>query len=213
MIQRCFTLLSAVALLATCQLASAATITIQMNGVDAIYDGTNFQDANLSGADSLDTVTVKLDGVNATGSPFVTDVDIDFFVPSLLNIPVAGGSVTSAANGTLEIGLPGSDYLSLTLSEVEVQYTKISSLASFAFLATVGEVSGQSLPDGLMLGDPVEVTLTTILSGTTNDGTYLTSFNANGPGAISGPQVPEPTSIAMVLGLALVGAGVLRNRR
>ncbi|QDU56073.1 hypothetical protein [Aeoliella mucimassa] len=205
---------SVAALIAFCQTSDAGTISIQMSGVDATYDGTNYEDADTNGSDPLDTVTVKLDGANVSGSPFTSDIDLDFFIPNLLNIPAAGGTATSDANGTLDIGLPGSEYVSLSLSAVQVEYVKLSNTASFAFAATVADVAGQSLPGGLQLGDSVEVSFTSILDTLSTDGTYLTSFTASGTGAIKGANVPEPASVvtAGLLGMMLIG-GVRRFRR
>lgn len=191
--------------------SQAELIVAQFTGLDVRYDGSTVEDGNPVGDDLLDTATLQLDGVNATGSPFVSDISIDFSIPSVLNIPVGGGSVTSAAGGTLDLNLPGGDFVSLTLDEVTITYIEVTSSIRFAFAAADGSVVGQSLPDGLLMTDPVEVSFSTNVQSLMDDGTYITSFTSRGTGELESENIPEPTTAVMGL-LALVSAAAVGMR-
>lgn len=191
--------------------AEAALIEIQFTGLDVVYDGSVISDAEPTGHDELDTATLKVDGVHATGSPFVAGVAIDLSIPGVLSIPVSGGTVLSAAGGTLDLTLPGGDYLALTLSEAEVTYLDGGASLGFALAGTLAGVSGQSLPDGLYYDSVVEVSFSTNVLDLSDDGTHLTGFVSRGSGEIFGsdaPAIPEPAT-ALLCGLAatLLAAG------
>ena len=84
----------------------AGPIQIQFTGLELEYDGFSVGDLNPFGSAALDTATIQHNGVNVTGSPMVSGVSIDLDIPNVPNIPLGGGSVTSAAGGTLDLLFP-----------------------------------------------------------------------------------------------------------
>ena len=111
---------------------------------------------------------------------------MDLVIPDVLSIPVGGGSVTSAVGGIMDLEFGGTDHLYLDLDDVTVSYVDAIGLFQIAFGGSVATIFGQSLPYGLVMGDPVTASFSTQLSSSTDDGVYLTSFTAAGTGEVTG---------------------------
>ena len=193
----------------------AGPIQIQFTGLELEYDGFSVGDLNPFGSAALDTATIQHNGVNVTGSPMVSGVSIDLDIPNVPNIPLGGGSVTSAAGGTLDLLFPGGDYLSVLLGEVTINYDVLTSQAQFVFGASVGGVSGQSLPDNLVLDNPVQVSFSTNVDSFHDDGSHIFCFFSSGTGEINGthsPLIPEPSSMLLSL-IATAGCLATASKR
>ena len=198
--------------------APASTIEIQFSGLDIVYDGSSFVDAGGSvdppDADRLETVTYQING-----SPVGTDVDdiyADFDFGPVTGIPVGGGTVnTGPDSGVFEILIPGVG-LALDLDDVSVTYLPLGSV-DFVFAGSLAGISGQSLPLGLIIGDPVSVSFSAQINAGTisDDGTNITGFTAAGNGEVRGTLIPEPSALGL-LGMGavgLVGYGLRRSRK
>ena len=200
-------LVGSVILAGLTQVASASIIQIQLGGVDIGYDGTNIVDSGSTDPDALTNATFLI--ASAPVGVDNTDVTLDLYVPSVLNIPASGGQVTSASGGSLDLDLGDGDFLSLTLDAGIVSYVSITSSIQFVFLGSSSSIDGQQLPYGLSLEDPVTVTFSTqVIGPVSQSGSYVSGFYAAGTGEIQG--VPEPATVSL---LALGGLGVLLRRR
>ena len=213
-----------VALLTAINSTSASTLQIQLSGIDLTYDGTAIFDAgdsalaggtDTSKADPLETVTFLQDGSQLgvlTAPPAGTDsIYLDLYIPEVVGIPEAGGSVTTDGDpaGTLELLIPGIG-LSLELGEAEVIYVPaLGGSLRFVFAGAVADIVAQSLPFGLEIGDPVSVSLSTQMDNSTftSNGTYLTGFSSSGTGEITGIAIPEPHALLLLTGCALLTLG------
>ncbi|MCA9232050.1 MAG: hypothetical protein KDA57_15485 [Planctomycetales bacterium] len=193
----------------------AASLEIQFTGVDLQYDGvseTIYDDGDpalaggtdTSKADDLLSMDFLVDG-SGVGS-LSSDIYLDLLIPEVVGLPLAGGSIITdgSPSGTLELLMPGIG-LSVSLGKAEVAFfPALGGSLNFAFGGAVASISGQSLPFGLVLGDPVSVSFSTqVVAGTlVHDGTYVTAFDSRGTGEVQGAAIPEPTSLALA-GLAL----------
>ena len=190
--------------------ACSAGLLLEFTGLDVAFDGTDITDVS-AGLHPLTTLTIEADGAPVSGSPFVGGVaGIDLVIPGVDPIPVGGGAVGTAPGGKLDLDLGGAGFLSLTLGPATVSFLDLGVL-QFAFAASEATVDGQSLPDGVLLADPISVSFSTSVDGFADDGSFLTSFIASGTGEINGGIVPEPTSLAAAL-LGLFGYSLVRRR-
>ncbi len=159
------TLLPAVVLLLVAGLpaaASAAIVQIQVGGVDLVYDGSYVTDASLSQPDPLSNATFIVDSTIV--GAITSGVTMDLSIPDVYNIPVSGGQVISAANGTLNLDLGGTEFLNLTLDAAMISYIPLTSTVQFVFAGSTAGIDGQQLPYGLALGEPVSVSFSTQVS-------------------------------------------------
>ena len=212
----------------TVALADAVSLEIQMGGVDIVFDGMAINDAGspIAGAgdpadaDPIDTATFKVDGTpvfSLLGPPLGTDpISIDIHLPGIPPIPAGGGMVTTTGipAGIFDLFTKGTAPaigLALDLGTVDISYFPISSSLSFVFAGSVASIVDQDLPFGLIIGEPVTVTLSTQTSAVTTDGGFVTSFTASGTGEIRG-VVPEPSTLALAV-LALLGLAAYGRKR
>ena len=206
--------------------ANASTLQIQYTGVDLRYDGGSEilhdnGDPALAGgtdtskADDLLNMDFLVDGsgVGSLGS----DIYLDLEIPEVTGLPLAGGSVITdgSPSGVLELLMPGVG-LSLSLGAAEVSYLPaLGGTINFVFGGAVASIDGQSLPFGLIIGDPVSVSFSTqVVAGTlTHDGTYVTGFDSRGTGEVQGVAVPEPTTATLALGGLAILFSAYRKQR
>ncbi|MEO0963659.1 MAG: hypothetical protein AAFY08_00950 [Planctomycetota bacterium] len=194
--------LSALGVTAVSPTASASVIEIAFQFLDLEYDGSVITTPG-GLPDELDAVTFRVDGV--TVGTITTDVFADVAIPVVLPAPSSIPGSSTATSGTGDFDLTfGTEFLDLTVDEVEVTYFDSGSI-KFVFGAEVGaSIDGQSLPFGLELADPIEVSFSTQI-----DSGDFTGFTASGTGEVQG--VPEPS--AMLLALAALGVAVAPTRR
>ena len=192
-------------------LAQAGSLLIQYTGLDIEYSGSTV--VTSSSPDALTSVSITDDGVSVTGSPFGTDIDIALSIPGVTGLPVGGGSVISGPGGTLDLGLPGADGLSLLLEPATVGYIN-AGFVHFTFAGTVATISGQMLPDGLVLGDPVSVSFSAQVKAGTLDTVsgVVVGFEAAGTGELSGTAIPEPSTCLLGV-LGILALGLSRSRQ
>lgn len=205
--------------------AAHAGIMIEFTGMNLVYDGSALYDAgsNAGGladpadADPLLSVDFINNGV-LVGS-ITSDVSLDVFIPDVVNIPDAPGTVF----GQTTPGNPGffdlligtsplaSQFLVVDLASVSVVYTDILGQVRFVFGAALAPAFAQSLPFGLTIDDPLTVSFSAQVDpGTlTSAGGFITGFTASGTGEYQG--VPTPGA-ALVLGAGALGAMARRRR-
>ncbi len=187
--------------------ASASMIEIQIIDVDIEYDSSTGEITDTGApSDPLSALFFSTDGSavgNLQNPP--EDLSIDLTVPGVFGIDPAGDVVFSAPGGSLELLTPTS-ILSLDLESAEVIY---GSALEVVFIGTVGAISSQDLPFGLVIGDPVGVTFSTQVDTLVASSTMVESFTASGTGEITGVFIPEPASMAMLA----VAAGLAAVRR
>jgi hypothetical protein len=220
--------LVAVALVALAAPASASVIEIQLTGLDLVYDGTKIVDARAANSigqgipaesDLLTTMVFLKDGVKV-GVIENSNIFADVFINNVKNIPAGGGLVTSGGNsGTFGFDLltqnstPGWG-LALNIDKFQVFYTGYQ--ISMAAAGVASSVFNQNLPFGLGIdpNDQISIVVSsTNLSSVTDDGTYLTGFNASSTGSVKGTFVPEPATLALIGGGALMALVARRRRR
>ncbi len=110
-------------------------------------------------------------------------------------------------------GSPAPEGLLIDVDEVTVTFIDALT-AQFVFGAEVtSDIITQSLPFGLVIGTPINISFNAeIVPGTlSDDGTLITGFEASGAANISGPEIPEPSSIALGM-LAVTGSLLFRRR-
>jgi hypothetical protein len=186
--------------------ASAETLMIQYTGLDITYDGNTISE--VGNPDSLSSLVFKVNGVEVP--PVLTSgIAIDLSIPGVTGLPITGGGTTSAAGGTLSLTLPAGGFVNLELGAAEIYFTAIPVGAYklyFALGASAADVLGQALPIDGELGGDISVSFSTQIlnSSLTSSGGYVTGFVASGTGEIEGGLIPEPSSIALVLGGLMV---------
>ena len=194
----------------------AEILEIQYTGLDIAYDGSMI--TNLGDPDPLESVDFIVDGTKVLGLNAGVDgppLDMNLIIPGVSNLPVGGGTVTSAADGILSLALPDGDYLDLKLGAAEVIYVSVNTLQlHFVLAAGSASVLGQLLPIEGELEDLISISFSTNIDNNTltDNGSYITGFEANGTGEIEGHLVPEPSTICM-LGIGALSLLLIRRKR
>ncbi|REK18340.1 MAG: PEP-CTERM sorting domain-containing protein [Planctomycetota bacterium] len=191
--------------------AQATLLEIELGGVNIGFDGDDIFDDGAFDPDTLNSVAFLVDG-SMVGSVLTTDITLDLFIPDVPAIADTGAIVVSAPGGFFNLGLPGADFLDLDLGAATVTYIDLTTV-QFSFGGSVAAIAGQSLPFGLVIGEPVSVSFSTqILPGTlVTAGGFVEEFSASGTGEIRG--VPEPASIVLAAAGAFALAGIVWRRR
>lgn len=203
------------ALTAFVSTSQAALVEIIVSDVDVAYDGSTITDSDPTVDVPVDDpLTDKITNADFFESQVFlgndnSDVTIDLAIPGVLNIPAGGGSVTTAAGGTISLQFGGGKFLTLSLTEAEVNYTTLSTPAlEFVFTGAVGSIDGQYLPFNLVIADPVEVSFSVNPGNSVAAANgFVTGFTGSGSGEIR--AIPEPASVVL---LAAGGLLMLRGR-
>lgn len=228
--KRSFLFAAAIAalILAISPVAQAATLEIQITGLDIFYDGNNVFDngvhntvrsGNPADADALASIQFFLD--NTLVHTISSDVYADLYIANLGAMPAGGGVLNSTGNGdTFGIDLltsannPGWG-LALNVDQMTMFYTGSKIAISVSGLAT--SIPVQLLPPGLSFdpNQPLTIVMSSAnLSGVTTAGGFVTGMHAAGTGNVAGVLVPEPGSMALLV-IGFLGATLLgwRHRK
>jgi hypothetical protein len=181
-------------------------------------------DGNPANADPLTFMDFLVDGGSA-GS-LTSDIYLDTFIRDVWNIPVGGGTVQSSGNTysgfgfdlLTQSGCASNCWgLGLEIDTVQVQVGYSGSEISIQGSGVATGVFQQMLPYGLELdaSKPITFDFTgTSLTNLTDDGTYLTGFNLEGSGTITGTLVSTPLPAAVWLfGSGMLGLVAVAGRR
>ncbi len=189
--------------------ASATLLVIEFTGLSLKYDGTNIFDvggpgggAGDPGGDVNNLTSMAFSVDNTLMGVLTENLAADFFIPSIFNIPVGGGAVSTVIPGgffDLLTNATNPGYgLALDIESFDVFYTGFE-IAVFGRGVAV-EVD-QDLPFGLMVvpGDEVSISFSTQIDVVTDDGAHLETFEARGTGEVRAMFVPEPGTLTLAL--------------
>jgi hypothetical protein len=212
--------------------ALADQIQIHVTGLNFSYDGSDIYDSvakagsNYSTAEADPLTTIDFFKNNAyVGSLTANDnIFADLLIDNVHNIPVSGGMVNTG-DGAAGFGLDllennGSQtipLLSLNVNQLTLSYSGYGVFVAVGGLADSLVV--QNLPFGLTLSAQDQISLlvsSSNLTNVTNSGNYLSGFNAFGTSDINGMEknnVPEPTTLTALVGLAAIGLLKFMRRR
>ena len=210
-------------------LAVAGTLEIQFTGLNLDYNGTSIFDSgahNTIGlgspaqSDPLTSMSFYLDG-SQVGSVLTADIFADVYLANVLNIPAAGGVVTTGGNGNafgidlLTQNLTPGWGLALNIDTMQLFYT--GSKIAISVSGVASSLFAQSLPYGLEYDatKPITIVVSSAnLTNVTSAGGFLTGFNAAGTGNVAGTgdvsiPSPEPGTLTLAafgfIGLAAWG--------
>jgi hypothetical protein len=207
----------------------AATLEIQITGLDFVYDGNNIFDAGVQNTtrsgdpadgNALLSMEFLVDG--ALVGTLDSDIWADIYLADIGPISDTGPTfVVSSGNGNAfgvdlltTNAVPGWG-LALNVDEVQFLYSGNEIAISVSGLAT--GIFDQSLPFGLAFDEFQNVTFVLSSANLTvaTGGGLVTSIAASGTGNAKGILVPEPSSLVL-MGLACIATawfGVRSRKR
>ena len=234
--QRCFTwlALAGLAVLALPLAVQAATINIILSDMDVIYSGNQgapqgaiYDNVALPGgtknpllADPISQAEFELGGGPPPAAPG-GDNTISFDDDRMwADLRVDGIGPALATNVLQTVGANGNDFglsffsdsglmLDLNINELDV----LVSPAVFFFTGEVTELVSQNLPFNLQFDptQPIQISFTATFPTVLNQST-ITSAVASGALTISGTQIPEPSTMLLLLA-GVTGIGLVAVQR
>jgi hypothetical protein len=203
---------AALLLLAVSGTSGASIIDIQFTGLDITYDGSTITADGLGGVDDLSTLVVEAAGIEVATYSSSDSIDVSMSI-DVAFIPVAGGPGTFSGPGSFSLGINGGG-LDLTITDATVIYEEITAGTldfKFIFTGASAAIDSQSLPGGLIMGEPVTVSFSTQIVTESIDGDYFDAFTSSGTGEVQGTLVPVPAAV-WLFGSGLIGlAGIARR--
>lgn len=197
--------------LTTTAVCSAGVVDINLVELDLVFADGTLRDTNETGPAPV-FITIDDGEPLAPGqTPATLEAMLDLDVPSIAG-PSSGGLVqlSSSTPGSLELTLPWGEVISLDLDEIMVTHVDNGGLGYITFVSAMGN------PTDPKPSDPATAATMILSSATTSDtqeGSTVTSFEAEGTGQLRGVFIiPEPAS-GMIVGLMAVlgsAAAVMR---
>ena len=214
---RNWTLLLTVALvvLAAAPPTAADVITIDFTGLNLTFADGNIYDADhLAGGDGLVAEATALGSITFYKNyEYVTslgsDVYADILVQWVPGIPENGYVDTSG--GFVDLLSSSGTLLGLPVGALTVSYTNSFGIESVWVSGIAIGVITQNLPGGLVIDPGSEITILLTGDAISNpvfDGGLLVGFGSNGTGQVEGTAVPEPSSLILLLSLAVSALAV-----
>jgi hypothetical protein len=198
--------------------ASAATLRLELSGLNVVFDGHSLTDATdpLAGqldpaeADPLATVYFSLDGV-VIGS-LTSNIWADLAIFGIDPIPASGNAPFGAFGGTFDLLTGPGQGISLDLFDIELFLFGNGAL----FAVAKADLLAQILVPFDVALDPSEEILVVLslgpITNQTSAGGFLTGFEAFGSTSIigDGQLVPELTSMIQASGIeSITGEGTI----
>jgi hypothetical protein len=210
--------------------ALADQIQIHITGLNFNYDGSDIYDGtavaggnyNAAEADPLTTIDFFKNSIYVGSLTASDNIFADLLIDNVHNVAVSGGMVTTG-DGIAGFGLDllqntGSQtipLLSLNINQLTLSYS-----GSGIYVAVGGKADSlvaQNLPFGLVLSAQNQISLVVSSSNLTNvtdNGNYISGFNAFGTSDINGTEnVPEPSTLTAFASLAAIGLLTFIRRR
>lgn len=217
--------------------ALAGTINIQAtdqeltfldDGTGAIFDSPDLDGGNLdpSEADVLNALQFNLNGnappASGGNNVFVSGGGTNYYGDFLVDdiggtIPISAMMLSTVGGGGYEFGFDlfsSSGGASTSILRLNLDSVHVLLNSSVLLISGKADIADQNLPFGLKFagGQQVDFAYTATGPGISGSATDASLFVAGGTINISGVEIPEPTSLAMLLA-SVVGLGLTGFRR